>query len=343
MTTAFPSWFPPVGELTGRQLLRKGELNGARDALEPELARFLRQGALPDRYRLSRDLADVERHAGRWELSERYVEQAEEYADAGVRRDSWSEAELAQRSAALAVLCGPVEEARDLAARGIACAEAIHWPHLVAMNRWGVGALELSLDDPARAWKALEDLPGTETWGRLEVVEAVADAIEALVGLGRLDAADELLRTLWEGPRPRPRLGRPRLAPVRGVAAARAGEPGRSFRRSGGSSRGFRAKKLSTPFRLARYSLPARRCGARESGGARVRNSTGPARSFSTSGRGRWVERCRDRAAKGPTTSAARPRADSCREPRRRARRRGRRTARSQRSSSRPFRLSKHT
>ena len=99
-----PVWVPPVGEFTGRRLLRKGDLNGARAALEPELARFLRQGALPDRYRLSRDLADVERHAGRWELSERYVEQAEEYADAGVRRDSWSEAELAQRRAALAVL-----------------------------------------------------------------------------------------------------------------------------------------------------------------------------------------------------------------------------------------------
>ena len=60
-----PVWFPPVGELTGRRLLRFGDLNGARDALEPELTRFLEQGAAPDRYRLSRDLADVERHAGR--------------------------------------------------------------------------------------------------------------------------------------------------------------------------------------------------------------------------------------------------------------------------------------
>ena len=192
-----PPLFPPFGELTGRRLLRMGDLNGARAALEPELARFLEQGALPDRYRLSRDLADVERHAGRWELSKRYVEQAEEYADAGVR-DRWGEAELAQRRAALAVLCAPVDQARDLAARGVACAQAIHWHHLAAMNRWGAGALELSLDDPVQAWRALEDVPSTETWGRLEVVEAVADATEALVGLGELDAADELLRTLWE-------------------------------------------------------------------------------------------------------------------------------------------------
>ena len=192
------SWLPPPGELTARRLLRHGDLKGARDAFESELTFALEQGALPDRYRLWRDLADVERHAGRWALSERYVDQAEESAGAQVRRDRWGEAELSQRRAALAVLYGPVDEARDLAARGIACAEAIHWPHLVAMNRWGIGALELSLDDPAQAWQALEDLPATETWGRLEVVEAVADAIEALVGLGELDAADELLRTLWE-------------------------------------------------------------------------------------------------------------------------------------------------
>ena len=193
-----PLLFPPLGEVTGRRLLRRGDLNGARDALEPELARFLGQGALPDRYRVSRDLADVERHAGRWELSAQYVEQAEEYADAGVGRDRWGTAELAQRRAALALLCAADEEARDLAAQGVAWGDEIHWTHLAAMNRWGVGALELSLDDPAEAWRALEDIPSTETWGRLEVVEAIADAIEALVGLGELDRADELQRKLYE-------------------------------------------------------------------------------------------------------------------------------------------------
>jgi len=65
-------------------------------------------------------------------------------------------------------------------------------------RRRGARPSELSLEDPARAWEALQDLPRIQTWGRLEAVEAVADAIEALVGLGRLDDADELLRALQE-------------------------------------------------------------------------------------------------------------------------------------------------
>jgi len=192
------AWFPPIGEAAGRRLLRHGDLDGARDSFESELSVALAQGALPDRYRLWRDLSDVERHAGRWTVSKGYVDQAEDGAGAAVRLDRWGQAELGQRRAALAALCAPVEEARDLLSRAIALAEAIHWPHLAAVNRWGLGALELSLDDPAQAWRMLDDLPSAATWGRLEVVEAVADAIEALVGLGQLEAADRLLRTLLE-------------------------------------------------------------------------------------------------------------------------------------------------
>ena len=39
------------------------------------------------------------------------------------------------------------------------------------MNRWQIGSLELSLDDPGQAWQALEDIRRKETWGRLEAVE----------------------------------------------------------------------------------------------------------------------------------------------------------------------------
>jgi DNA-binding CsgD family transcriptional regulator len=285
-----PLWFS-APELTGRQLLRHGDLSGARDALEPELRLFLERGALPDRYRLSRDLADVERHAGRWELSQQYVDQAEEYADAGTQKDRWSEAELAQRRAALAVLRSPVEEARDLAARGVACADAIHWPHLAALNRWAVGALELSLDDPAQAWRALEDLPRTPTWGRLEVLEAVADAIEALVGLGELDTAGELLRTLqenrdrgnlWAGPavlRCEAELLLARSSLEEAVAAAEEATAG--FER-----RGF-------PLHCARSLLVAgealRRAGERRRAGEKLDRAR---EIFLDLGASRWVDRC---------------------------------------------------
>jgi DNA-binding CsgD family transcriptional regulator len=285
-----PVWLS-ARELTGRQLLRHGDLSGARDALEAELTLALEQGALPDRYRLSRDLADVERYAGRWDLSELYLEQAEEYADAGLRIDRWSEAELAQRRAALAVLCSPVEEARDLSARGVACADAIHWAHLAAMNRWGVGALELSLGDPAQAWRALEELPGTETWGRLEVVVAVADAIEALVGLGELDPVDELLRTLredrdrgnlWAGP------GAQRCEAL--LLLAR-GSLETAFGAAEEAAAGFQRRGF--PLHSGRSLLVAgealRRGGERRRAGEKLDRAR---EIFLDLGAARWVERC---------------------------------------------------
>jgi DNA-binding CsgD family transcriptional regulator/tetratricopeptide (TPR) repeat protein len=285
------AWFPPIGEAAGRRLLRHGDLDGARDSFESELSSALAQGALPDRYRLWRDLSDVERHAGRWRVSEGYVDQAEECAGAAVRGDRWGQAELVQRRAALAVLCAPVEEARDLLARGIALADEIHWPHLAAMNRWCLGALELSLDDPTQAWRMLEDLPSTATWGRLEVVEAVADGIEALVGLGRLEAADELLRTLledrgrghlWAGPgslrcQALLRLARGDLEAARAAAEEAA---------AGFEQRGF-------PLHRARSLLVAgealRRAGERRRAGEKLDRAR---EIFDELGAPRWVDRC---------------------------------------------------
>ena len=59
-----------------------------------------------------------------------------------------------------------------------------------------LGFLELSLGEPARAWEALAEVSRTPARGALEVLEAVADGVEALVLLDRLDPADELLETL---------------------------------------------------------------------------------------------------------------------------------------------------
>ncbi|HEU5066291.1 MAG TPA: AAA family ATPase [Gaiellaceae bacterium] len=282
-----PSGWPSSRQMTGRWLLRSGDLHGARCALEPELTIARERGALPDRYRMLRDLADVERHAGHWELSERYLEEIWEDSEG----DRWCEAEIMQRRAALAAMRGRAEDARELGAEGVACADAIHWPHLAAMNRWGIGSLELSLGDPGQAWQALEDIRRTETWGRLESVEALADAIEALVGLGDLDGADELLRTLggdrdrghlWAGP------GALRcealLLLARGsleAAVATAEEAAAGFER-----RGF-------PMHSGRALLVAgealRRAGERRRAGGRLDEARA---IFFGLGAERWVERC---------------------------------------------------
>ena len=286
-----PVWCITIRELTSRRLFRSGDLDGARHALEAELRVAFEQGALPDRYRLLRDLADVERHAGRWELSARYVEQAEEHADAGLHRGRWTEAELAQRRAALAVLCGAVEEARDLAGTGAARADAIHWPHLAAMNRWGIGALELSLNDPAKAWRALDDLPSTETWGRLEVVEALADALEALVGLGRLEAADNLLRTL-HGDRERGHLwAGPGSLRCEALLLLARGRSETAFAVAEEAATGF--ERLGFPLHSGRSLLAGgealRRAGERRRAGDVLDRARA---IFLELGAPRWVERC---------------------------------------------------
>jgi DNA-binding NarL/FixJ family response regulator len=284
---ALPSGWPSAREMTSRGLLRSGDLHGARCALEPELTIARERGALPDRYRMLRDLADVERHAGRWELSERYLEEIGEDTE----RDSWAEAEIMQRRAALAVVRGRAEEARELAAQGEASAEAINWPHLAAMNRWGIGSLELSLDDPAQAARALEDIPRTETWGRLESVEAVADAIEALVGLGDLDGAQELLRTLYED-RERGHLwAGPGTLRCEALLLLARGSLEAAFAAAEEAAAGF--ERRGFPVQSGRSLLVAgealRRGGERRRAGERLDKAR---EIFLDLGAARWAERC---------------------------------------------------
>ena len=195
-----PPLFPRFDELHARRLLRTGDLAGSRKLLESELDTAVRAGIQPGRYRILRDLVDVEWRAGNWKIAEQHLDDARELAvDEG--GDPWVEAELQERRGRLAALRAEVDDARRLLAEGIASAEAMNWPHLAAINRWVLGFLELSLDEPTRAWRALQDVPRTPTWGRLEVVEAAADAVETLVALGRLEDADDLVATLQEDAR----------------------------------------------------------------------------------------------------------------------------------------------
>jgi DNA-binding CsgD family transcriptional regulator/tetratricopeptide (TPR) repeat protein len=190
-----PHLLPRLEERRARRLVRKGDLAGSRELLEAELERAVRTGVQPDRSRILGELVDVEWRAGHLELAARHLDDAWEVAveDGG---DRWGEAELQQRRGRLAALRGDVDDTRRLVASGRTLAEAMQWPHLAAMNSWVLGFLELSLGEPARAWEAFQDVPETSTWGRLEVVEAVADTAETLVALGRLEAADDLVATL---------------------------------------------------------------------------------------------------------------------------------------------------
>jgi DNA-binding NarL/FixJ family response regulator len=188
--------FITARERLARILLRRGDLSGARGLFEAAREKALRAGAVLERSRALTGLVDVEWRAGDWQLAERHLEEAWTAAVEEVG-DHWTEvAELPERRARLAALRGEVDYARLLVVEAIGRAEGIHWAYLAEKNRWILGYLELSLGEPERAREALEDVSRMPAHGSLEVLEAVADGIEALVALDQLDAADDLLQTL---------------------------------------------------------------------------------------------------------------------------------------------------
>ena len=72
-----------------------------------------------------------------------------------------------------------------------------------------LGSLELSLGEPARAWQAPPGRRANADLGRPDVLMPLADAVETLAALGRLQTVDELVETLedearngqrWAGP-----------------------------------------------------------------------------------------------------------------------------------------------
>ena len=236
-----PARSPTVRCLLGEQFLRNGDLSGARDVLEGELRAVVDAGLEPARARILRDLTDVELQAGDWQLAARYLDDAWEIAVDG--DDQWGQPELLARKARLAALRGDADATRRLVADCIRRAEAMHWPHLAALNRWTLGFLELSLGEPARAWPALREVARTPTWRGLEVVNALADAIDALAALGELEAVDELVGTLDDEARHGHRLARPAALRSRALrllaqgdaaeAAALAEEAGDAFEAAG--------------------------------------------------------------------------------------------------------------
>jgi DNA-binding CsgD family transcriptional regulator len=183
-----------VRTVLGKQLLRDGDLNGARRLLERELRAVAGAGAEKFRAELLELLADLETHGGDWPLAARYLDDAWEIASDG--DDLFEEAELLAMQARLAALRGDVDAGRRLVAAGIERADRMHWPYLATRNRWLLGSLELALGEPARAWPVLQDVVRTPTWAGLEVLVPLADAVETLAALGRLETVDELVETL---------------------------------------------------------------------------------------------------------------------------------------------------
>ena len=189
--------WPTPRRILGAELgLRRGDLERARTFLEAELDAIGREGRENDRAPVLLTLAGVEWHAGRWQRMEHHLDQVAEIVDEG---DQAAELAALLVSAWLAAGRGDVESARHLVSQARSRCETLHAPPVDdLLARSALGFLELSLDAPARAWDALEDV--VRTWRRVGLVaderDMWANAIEALVALDRLADAEALLSEL---------------------------------------------------------------------------------------------------------------------------------------------------
>ena len=180
-----------------KALFCTGQLSRARELL----LELLRLSVELDRVRSTSgfvlQLTEVEARAGN-------LAQAEAYAAEFVSLDRQLRGDLGQEwypSGVVALHLGRVEDARRILESGIEYSRAISSTIWLAHHQWALGHLELVLGDLVDARRALAPLPpmlretGLGEWGAHPFHP---DLIEALVGLGELDEAEELAGELEE-------------------------------------------------------------------------------------------------------------------------------------------------
>jgi DNA-binding CsgD family transcriptional regulator len=221
-----PDAYYGPGLVLGRALMFADDLSAARPILERRYRRAREAGDEESRVGLCLHLTELECRAGRFGDARRYAEeglaiQQASYADQ-------AQAALVYVRALVAVYQGDADLARSLAESGLKQAESQHDAIFSLQNRSTLGLLAQSLGDHAAAFDLLGPMP--EELERLGVGEpgiflCHADAIEASIGLGRLDEAERRLEA-WEAIGRR--LDRPRVhataARARALVAAARGD-----------------------------------------------------------------------------------------------------------------------
>jgi DNA-binding CsgD family transcriptional regulator len=195
-----PSAYWGPGMLLGRALMFSDQLEAARPLLEERHRRAAEAGDDESRSGLCLHLAQLEIREGRFDAALRYAEE-------GLAIQEASYGDVAQGSlvyvrALVAAHVGDVERARELGERGLAQCEAQGEVAFATMNRNTLGFLELSLGDNAAAVERLS--PAAELFLSSQAVDPglphvidMPDAVEALIGVGRLEDAEEVL-VAWE-------------------------------------------------------------------------------------------------------------------------------------------------
>ena len=279
--TAPPLECPTVRCLLGEQFLRNGDLSGAREVLEGELRAVVDAGLEPPRA----ESCETSRMSNRRRATGSSPRGISTTHGRSLSTATTSGARLSSsRGRPGSPLCAatptpPAGSSRTASAR----AEAMHWPHLAAMNRWTLGFLELSLGEPARAWAAsatLRDfLPG-EVWKSSAHLRM---PIDTLAALGGLKAVDGLVANARGRSAARPPLGRPAALRSRVLRLLAQGRR-RPRRRLWRESRDAFEAAGSRSTAVAHYSSPVKRSAATARAGAppassRRRRRSSPPRS----------------------------------------------------------------
>jgi DNA-binding CsgD family transcriptional regulator len=203
-------------------LIRAGRLDEARPLLLDQRRRALDEGDESSGELLCLFLTELEWLAGHWDVALVHGRKGLDLAELTGRRYMYGAlcAPLALVEASL----GDVDRARAHAALGLTICEEVGDPAYAAYNRHMLGFLELSLGNAAKT-HALADYSIDDGIEGLKRIAMVGDEIEALVQLGQLDAASDLVDELE---RRGVRLNRPTLvgtaARYRGLIRAARGD-----------------------------------------------------------------------------------------------------------------------
>jgi ATP/maltotriose-dependent transcriptional regulator MalT len=211
-------------QIMGLRLMYSDRLDEARELLERILRRTEEHGDDLERTNLLLHLTQLEIRAGRWA-------QARQMANTALALDRQLGVQTDSRlflQALVAAHLGREDEAREAARIALGLGqEQIHalW---VVMARWALGLLELSLGNATAAADQLAPLPerlAQSGYRNPGVRPILPDAIEALIGVGRVDEATRWTRELADRGR---ELGNPwaiaTAARCAGLIAAAAGD-----------------------------------------------------------------------------------------------------------------------
>ncbi len=202
-------WGP--GTVYGRALLFADELDSARTLLESRYRRAIEVGDDDSRTGLLQYLAELEMRAGRFDVALRNVEEGLALQAASYGADAQGSTLYARTL--VAVYQGDVELARELGERALAKTASQGDGIFLGATQTALGLLELALGNNPAAVEWFRPLAERFTAGRggepgLRRNVCVPDAVEALVGVGRLEDAEELLAA-WE--QAGERFDRPRI------------------------------------------------------------------------------------------------------------------------------------